>query len=48
MFNLPIIMLPERKGNRMSASVETQKTKSELGWQAEKKIEDYIKEITGN
>ena len=38
-------MLPERKGNRMTASVETNKTKNELGWQAEKRVEDYIKEI---
>lgn len=46
MFNLPIIMLPERKGNRMTASVETHRTKNELGWEAQKKIEDYIREIT--
>lgn len=45
MFNLPITMLPERKGNRMSASVETNRTKNELGWHAEKKIEDYINDI---
>ncbi len=45
MFNLPIEMLPERKGNRMSASVETHRTKNELNWQSEKKIEDYINNI---
>lgn len=45
MFNLPINMLPERKGNRMTATVETHRTKNELGWEASKKIEDYINEI---
>lgn len=38
-------MLPERKGNRMGASVDVERSKNELGWVAEKKITDYIKEF---
>lgn len=43
MFKLPINMIPERKGNRMSSTVNTHRAKNELNWKAEKKIEDYIK-----
>ncbi len=46
MFKSDIIMLPERKGNRMSAEVVCDKTKK-LGWEESKSIKDYIKEITG-
>lgn len=42
-FGSEVIMLPERKGNRMSASVELARSKNELGWHAEKKIVDHIK-----
>jgi len=37
-----IIMLPTRRGNRMSAEVVTEKTKT-LGWEPKKRLEDYIK-----
>lgn len=43
MFGGEIIMLPERKGNRMTADVVTTKTEA-LGWKATKSIADYIKE----
>lgn len=43
MFGGDIKMLPERKGNRMSADVITAKTEA-LGWKARKSITDYIKE----
>lgn len=43
MFGGKIRMLPERKGNRMTADVVTAKT-VELGWTATKSISDYIKE----
>lgn len=46
MFKLPINMLPERKGNRMTAQVKTHRTKNELGWSAKKNIIDYIQNIT--
>jgi UDP-glucose 4-epimerase len=42
-----IIMLPERRGNRMSAEVITDKTKF-LGWQPEKTLKSYIKECKEN
>ena len=44
MFGLEIEMLPERKGNRMSASVVCEKTRA-LGWNDTKTIFDYIENI---
>ena len=44
MFETRIDMIPERKGNRMSASLVCTKTK-ELGWTERKSIEMYIKTI---
>lgn len=41
-FGGEIVMLPERKGNRMTADVMTAKTEA-LGWKAMKSINDYIK-----
>jgi UDP-glucose 4-epimerase len=38
-----IVMLPERKGNRMVADVMVKKTQS-LGWKATKNLKDYIQE----
>ena len=38
-----IEMLPERKGNRMTASVITSKTTA-LGWSAKRSVADYISE----
>ena len=43
MFGGQVIMLPERKGNRMTADVVTAKTEA-LGWKATKSISDYIRE----
>ncbi|MBI5078306.1 MAG: NAD-dependent epimerase/dehydratase family protein [Candidatus Yonathbacteria bacterium] len=44
-FGGEITMLPERKGNRMSASIDLARSRNELGWHTEKKIIDYIKEF---
>lgn len=44
MFNSEIEILPERKGNRMSADVITSKTE-ELGWSAKTSVRDYIEKI---
>ncbi|HAS85089.1 MAG TPA: ADP-L-glycero-D-manno-heptose-6-epimerase [Candidatus Yonathbacteria bacterium] len=44
-FGGEIRMLPERKGNRMGSSVDVTRAKSELGWKAEKKIVDHIREF---
>lgn len=41
LFNCEIDLLPERKGNRMSAPIVSEKTKS-LGWKAKHKLSDYI------
>jgi len=43
-FNSEIEMLPERKGNRMTADVMTSKT-SALGWSAKASVREYIKKI---
>ncbi len=43
MYNGRIEMLPERRGNRMTAEVISEKTKA-LGWSPKKKLEDYIKQ----
>ena len=47
MYNGEIQMLPERRGNRMSAEVVSEKTKK-LGWIPKKRLEDYIQECRRN
>lgn len=47
MYGTEIQMLPERRGNRMSAEVMTEKTKA-LGWSPKKKLADYIEECRKN
>jgi UDP-glucose 4-epimerase len=47
MFDGPVQMLPERKGNRMSATVVTDKTKA-LGWTCHLSVKDYISELRNN
>jgi UDP-glucose 4-epimerase len=47
MFGGNIEILPERRGNRMSADVLTEKTKN-LGWKAQKNIKEYIDEMKSN
>jgi UDP-glucose 4-epimerase len=42
-----VIMLPERRGNRMNAEVVTDKTKA-LGWKSNKHLKDYIKLLRCN
>ena len=41
MFGGPIKMLPERKGNRLSAPINTKKIR-ELGWHADYQLDEYI------
>ena len=45
LFGGEIIMLPERQGNRMDASLDTTRAVS-LGWQAKHKLADYIHEVS--
>ena len=40
-FNRPIIMIPERPGNRMDAEIDTNKTEA-LGWKPKWSIKDYL------
>ena len=47
MFDGEIQMLPERRGNRMSADVVTSKTEA-LGWKPTHKIKDYIDKLREN
>lgn len=47
MFGGKIEMLPERKGNRMTADVMTAKTEA-LGWKPTKNIQEYIQELKLN
>jgi len=47
MFMGVIEYIPERKGNRMSAQVITEKTK-DLGWAPKHKLKDYIKGLINN
>ncbi|WP_066407613.1 NAD-dependent epimerase/dehydratase family protein [Aliarcobacter skirrowii] len=44
MFGGTIKMLPERRGNRMTADVMTTKTEA-LGWSAKRNIKDYIENL---
>jgi ADP-L-glycero-D-mannoheptose-6-epimerase len=44
LFGGEIQMLPERKGNRMTAEVVTKKTEA-LGWKAKKHIKEFIQEM---
>ena len=44
LFDGNIKMLPERKGNRMTADVITDKTKA-LGWEPKNNLEDYINQL---
>lgn len=44
MFKGEVIMLPERKGNRMSAEVITDKTR-ELGWCCKRDLKTYIESL---
>ena len=44
LFDGPIEMLPERKGNRMTADVITSKTEV-LGWSPKRKLADYIQDL---
>ncbi|MBU0631292.1 NAD-dependent epimerase/dehydratase family protein [bacterium] len=47
MFGGKIEMLPERKGNRMTADVVTAKTEA-LGWKPTRTIKEYIEEMRAN
>ena len=42
MFTDNIVMLPERKGNRMESIVDTTRVEKEFGWKPENNVRDYI------
>jgi UDP-glucose 4-epimerase len=45
MFGGEIVMLPERKGNRMQSYVDVVRARNEFGWRAEKNIKEHIQEF---
>ncbi|MCK9352117.1 MAG: NAD-dependent epimerase/dehydratase family protein [Candidatus Paceibacterota bacterium] len=45
MFGSTIEMLPERPGNRMGSKLDIHRATQELGWNAERKLTDYVEEI---
>ncbi len=45
LFGGEIVMLPERTGNRLSAGLDLSRSRGELGWQAEQRIEDHIRDF---
>jgi len=45
--NGKMLLLPQRRGNRMNAEVISNKTKS-LGWYSRRKLKDYINECRNN
>ncbi len=45
LFGGDITILPERKGNRMTATIDLSRSFGELGWKAEVSVEDYIKKF---
>jgi len=47
LFGTDILMLPERPGNRMGSELETSRARA-LGWEAERRLEDYIQEFLGS
>ncbi|PIR93566.1 ADP-L-glycero-D-manno-heptose-6-epimerase [Candidatus Falkowbacteria bacterium CG10_big_fil_rev_8_21_14_0_10_43_10] len=47
LFGGEIKMLPEKKGDRMSSTIDLSKM-NELGWSAKHSVEDYIKSVTQN
>ena len=47
LFGGTIEMLPERRGNRMTADVMTYKTQA-LGWSSKRKLEDYVASLKAN
>lgn len=44
-FGGEVVMLPERKGNRMQAGIDVTRTKHEFGWSAKKSLKDHITEF---
>lgn len=45
MFTNSIVMLPERKGNRMDSIVDTTRVEKEFGWKPEMTVREYIESL---
>lgn len=45
MFGGPVVMMPERPGNRMNSSVDLNRAHLELGWKPQYTLPDYITSI---
>jgi UDP-glucose 4-epimerase len=48
LFGGDIIMLPERKGNRMQTYIDVSRAKHEFGWKAENSLRDHIAYFIAN
>lgn len=44
-FGGEVVMLPERKGNRMGSAIDVARAKNELNWRAEKRVIEHIREF---
>lgn len=44
LFGCPVVMLPERRGNRMGATVHTERVRREFGWQARRSLKEHVEE----
>lgn len=45
MFSENVVMLPERKGNRMDSVVDTARAELEFGWRAEGVLREYVESL---
>lgn len=48
MFQANVVILPERKGNRMGGIIDSTKSRKELGWEPQVALVQHIGSITGN
>lgn len=46
LFGGPIVMLPERQGNRMTSGIDTSRANA-LGWRAKRQLRDYVAAFVG-
>ncbi|KKW47236.1 ADP-L-glycero-D-manno-heptose-6-epimerase [Candidatus Kaiserbacteria bacterium RIFCSPHIGHO2_02_FULL_59_21] len=45
MFTDNVVMLPERKGNRMESIVDTSRVEKEFGWKPEHSVREYVESL---
>ena len=45
LFGGEVVMLPEKLGDRKSVAIDLTKTERDLGWKAEIRLDDHIREF---